>query len=108
MFVAATMPSEGKKSTAADLRQICPDALWLNGGGLHQAQLRIQHSWHPITQLTWRQTLQVGPPDPETRLWGSGFAHFVGIKFQAEDWEGEGIETFRISIPQGSDTGCTP
>ena len=48
MFVAATMPGEGKKSTAAELREAFPEAVWLSGARLHQAQRRVRHCWVPI------------------------------------------------------------
>ena len=36
IFVAATMPSEGKKSVAAELQQKFPGLLWLAGRHLHE------------------------------------------------------------------------
>ena len=60
VFVAATMPAEGKKSTAADLRAAYPEAAWLAGPQLHQTQRQIEHRWIYIDDPSaWHNTLLV-------------------------------------------------
>lgn len=58
-FVGATMPAEGKKNVAAELRSLCPDATWLAGASLHQAQAAIRHAWRPVDEGTWLPELKV-------------------------------------------------
>ncbi len=58
-FVGATMPAEGKKNVAADLRSLFPDATWLAGASLHQAQAAIRHAWRPVDDGTWLPELKV-------------------------------------------------
>ena len=65
VFVAATMPAEGKKSTAADLRAAFPDAVWLAGPQLHRPQRQIAHSWLYLDDPSqWESTLLVCPYCP--------------------------------------------
>lgn len=58
LFVAATMPSGAGQTVAGDLGRLFPDLLWLSGTSLHEAQRRVSHTWLPVTQDTWRSTLQ--------------------------------------------------
>ena len=59
VFVAATMPAEGKKSTAAELREAFPDAVWLSGTALHRAQRRVWHRWLHVGRDEWEDALVV-------------------------------------------------
>lgn len=59
IFVAATLPSEGKKSTASSLQKMFPDLVWLAGRRLHQGLSTVAWTWRETTQDTWRSTLQV-------------------------------------------------
>ena len=69
IFVAATMPSEGKKSIAKDLRQKFPGLIWLAGDRLHQGLSTVSWKWRETTQDTWKAALQVAlPPCPSTPL----------------------------------------
>lgn len=45
LFVAATVPREGGKSVAADLRKRFPGMQWLQGRQLHFANANVQHTW---------------------------------------------------------------
>ncbi|EIE24767.1 P-loop containing nucleoside triphosphate hydrolase protein, partial [Coccomyxa subellipsoidea C-169] len=58
LFVAATMPSGAGQTVAGDLGRLFPDLLWLSGPSLHEAQRRVAHTWLPITQDSWRSSLQ--------------------------------------------------
>lgn len=59
LFVAATMPSGAGSSVAGDLRRMFPDLTWLTGQTLHEAQARVSHTWLPVEEDSWQQTLQV-------------------------------------------------
>ncbi len=59
VFVAATLPSEGKKSIANDLRRMFPELVWLAGNRLHQGLSTVTWAWRETTQQTWKTALQV-------------------------------------------------
>lgn len=59
IFVAATLPSEGKKSTATSLQKMLPDLVWLAGRRLHQGLSTVTWTWRETTLDTWKSTLQV-------------------------------------------------
>ncbi len=61
VFVAATLPSEGKKSIANDLRRMFPELVWLAGNRLHQGLSTVTWAWQETTQETWKTALQVLP-----------------------------------------------
>ena len=61
VFVAATLPSEGKKSIANDLRRMFPELVWLAGNRLHQGLSTVTWAWRETTQETWKTALQVLP-----------------------------------------------
>jgi hypothetical protein len=48
MFVGATMPREGGKSVAEDLRRRFPAAVWLQGAELHHSKAGTTHEWAPL------------------------------------------------------------
>lgn len=58
VFVAATLPSEGKKSVANDLRRMFPELVWLAGNRLHQGLSTVTWAWRETTQETWKAALQ--------------------------------------------------
>jgi hypothetical protein len=62
VFVAATMPAEGKKSTAAELRAAFPEAVWVSGARLHRPQRRVRHRWVPVGPGDWEAALVVRDP----------------------------------------------
>lgn len=68
VFAGATMPAEGTKNVADDLRERHPGAVWLAGRTLHQPQAAIQHRWRPVTEATRLATLQVGRPSRYFKL----------------------------------------
>ena len=45
VFIGATMPREGGKSVAADLRKRFPDMEWLQGAELHHSKAGVEHAW---------------------------------------------------------------
>lgn len=49
VLVAATMPRVGGKTVGADIAAHFPDAIWLSGRQLHQAQQRVHHEWHEVS-----------------------------------------------------------
>ena len=59
IFVAATLPSEGKKSTATSLQKKFPDLVWLAGNRLHQGLSTVQWAWQQTSEDTWKTALQV-------------------------------------------------
>ncbi|BBN15746.1 hypothetical protein MPTK1_7g00430 [Marchantia polymorpha subsp. ruderalis] len=52
IFVAATLPDNGKKTPGALLKRIFPEAQWVNGSLLHCHSPRIQHRWVEVTDET--------------------------------------------------------
>lgn len=58
LFVAATMPSGGKGSAAADLRKRYPDAQWLNGNLLHMTNESLTHEWASVSDQNKKETLR--------------------------------------------------
>lgn len=57
IFVAATLPSEGKKSTAQDLKNRFPELVWLAGNRLHQGVSTVTWKWRETTEDIWRDAL---------------------------------------------------
>ncbi len=57
--MAATMPSGFGQTVAGELSKRFPNLVWLSGPSLHEAQRRVSHTWLPVTEDTWQQTLQV-------------------------------------------------
>ncbi|KAI3433104.1 uncharacterized protein J3R85_007309 [Psidium guajava] len=45
IFVAATLPANGKKTAGAVLKKMFPDASWVSGNYLHYHNPRLDHQW---------------------------------------------------------------
>ncbi|XP_030449572.1 DEAD-box ATP-dependent RNA helicase 22 [Syzygium oleosum] len=45
IFVAATLPTNGKKTAGAVLKKMFPDASWISGNYLHYHNPRLEHRW---------------------------------------------------------------
>lgn len=61
VFVAATMPVEGKYEVGTKLRRAFPQAVWLAGRRLHQQTEDLEHDWRRAEGEQERtRVLQVG------------------------------------------------
>ncbi|XP_044489596.1 DEAD-box ATP-dependent RNA helicase 22 isoform X2 [Mangifera indica] len=49
IFVAATLPVNGKKTAGAVLKQMFPDAIWVSGNYLHCHNPRLKEKWVEVT-----------------------------------------------------------
>ncbi|KAK8971861.1 hypothetical protein V6N11_075686 [Hibiscus sabdariffa] len=49
IFVAATLPVNGKKTAGAVLKKMFPDANWVSGSYLHQHNPRLKENWIEVT-----------------------------------------------------------
>ncbi|XP_040944888.1 DEAD-box ATP-dependent RNA helicase 22 isoform X3 [Gossypium hirsutum] len=49
IFVAATLPVNGKKTAGAVLKKMFPDANWVSGSYLHQPNPRLKEKWIEVT-----------------------------------------------------------
>ncbi|XP_012479438.1 DEAD-box ATP-dependent RNA helicase 22 isoform X2 [Gossypium raimondii] len=49
IFVAATLPVNGKKTAGAVLKKMVPDANWVSGSYLHQHNPRLKEKWIEVT-----------------------------------------------------------
>ncbi|KAG4208591.1 hypothetical protein ERO13_A03G142600v2 [Gossypium hirsutum] len=49
IFVAATLPVNGKKTAGAVLKKMFPDANWVSGSYLHQHNPRLKEKWIEVT-----------------------------------------------------------
>ncbi|KAK9846625.1 hypothetical protein WJX81_007883 [Elliptochloris bilobata] len=58
VYVAATLPAEGGRSVANDLKKLQPDAVWVSAPRLHAALRNVRHAWRPVDEGSWRSTLQ--------------------------------------------------
>ncbi|XWS63622.1 hypothetical protein CRYUN_Cryun06bG0116200 [Craigia yunnanensis] len=52
IFVAATLPDNGKKTAGAVLKKMFPDANWVNGNYLHYHNPRLKEKWIEVTTDT--------------------------------------------------------
>ncbi|KAK1273529.1 DEAD-box ATP-dependent RNA helicase 22 [Acorus gramineus] len=52
IFVAATLPGNGKKTAGGVLRRMFPDASWVSGNFLHCHNPRLEHRWVEVTTET--------------------------------------------------------
>lgn len=59
--MGATMPADGGKSVAAELRARFPAAAWLSGASLHHAHSAVRFSWRCVDDSTWLSSLQARP-----------------------------------------------
>lgn len=58
IFVAATLPSEGGKSVAADIKKLFPRAVWLTSENLHRSVDLVRHKWVKVSYEDWGVVLQ--------------------------------------------------
>ncbi|KAJ6795986.1 DEAD-box ATP-dependent RNA helicase 22 [Iris pallida] len=49
IFVAATLPENGKKTAGGVLRRMFPDAIWVSGNYLHRHSPRLEQRWIEVT-----------------------------------------------------------
>ncbi|CAI0379626.1 unnamed protein product [Linum tenue] len=49
IFVAATLPANGKRTAGAVLKRMFPDARWVNGNYLHRHNPRLERKWFEVT-----------------------------------------------------------
>lgn len=52
IFVAATLPVNGKKTAGAVLKQMFPNAIWVSGNYLHCHNPRLKQRWIEVTHET--------------------------------------------------------
>lgn len=52
IFVAATLPGNGKKTAGGVLRRMFPDAVWISGSYLHRHNPRLEQRWAEVTAET--------------------------------------------------------
>ncbi|GAA0164017.1 RNA helicase [Lithospermum erythrorhizon] len=57
IFVAATLPSNGKQTAGGVLKRMFPDACWVSGNYLHCHSPRLQQRWVEVTVDTQVDTL---------------------------------------------------
>ncbi|KAK3038654.1 hypothetical protein RJ639_027317 [Escallonia herrerae] len=49
IFVAATLPTNGKRTAGGVLKRMFPDASWVNGNYLHRHNPRLEQKWIEVT-----------------------------------------------------------
>ncbi|XP_076944459.1 DEAD-box ATP-dependent RNA helicase 22-like [Bidens hawaiensis] len=49
IFVAATLPENGKRTAGGELRRLFPDATWVSGLYLHRHNPRLEQKWVEVT-----------------------------------------------------------
>ncbi|XP_050203462.1 DEAD-box ATP-dependent RNA helicase 22 [Mercurialis annua] len=100
IFVAATLPVNGKRTAGATLKRMFPDASWISGNYLHCHNPRLQHKWVEVTVDTQVDAL-IGAVNHESE---SGieisrtmvFANTVeAVEAVVKILEGAGIECYR-------------
>ncbi|KAL0287837.1 UNVERIFIED_CONTAM: DEAD-box ATP-dependent RNA helicase 22 [Sesamum calycinum] len=52
IFVAATLPLNGKRTAGGILKRMFPDASWVNGNYLHRQNPRLEQKWVEVTTET--------------------------------------------------------
>ncbi|KZV41995.1 DEAD-box ATP-dependent RNA helicase 22 [Dorcoceras hygrometricum] len=52
IFVAATLPQNGKKTAGRILKRMFPDASWVSGSYLHRQNPRLEQKWVEVTNDT--------------------------------------------------------
>ncbi|CAH9086406.1 unnamed protein product [Cuscuta epithymum] len=57
IFVAATLPENGKKTAGGVLKRMFPDACWVSGNYLHCHNPRLEQRWVEVTTDTQADTL---------------------------------------------------
>lgn len=103
IFVAATLPENGKKTAGGLLKRMFPDAKWVSGNYLHQHSPRLEQKWIEVSVDTQVDTLiNAVKNGNSTADSGSGllrtmvFANTVeAVEAIANILTGAGIECFR-------------
>ncbi|XP_076906908.1 DEAD-box ATP-dependent RNA helicase 22-like isoform X1 [Bidens hawaiensis] len=49
IFIAATLPENGKRTAGGELRRLFPDATWVSGLYLHRHNPRLEQKWVEVT-----------------------------------------------------------
>lgn len=57
IFVAATLPENGKRTAGGVLKRMFPDATWVSGNYLHQHSPRLEQKWIEVSVDTQVDTL---------------------------------------------------
>ncbi|KAK4358205.1 hypothetical protein RND71_023815 [Anisodus tanguticus] len=57
IFVAATLPENGKRTAGGILKRMFPDATWVSGNYLHQHSPRLEQKWIEVSVDTQVDTL---------------------------------------------------
>ncbi|XP_016548260.2 DEAD-box ATP-dependent RNA helicase 22 isoform X2 [Capsicum annuum] len=57
VFVAATLPENGKRTAGGVLKRMFPDASWVNGNYLHHHSPRLEQNWIEVSLDTQVDTL---------------------------------------------------
>ncbi|MCD7465098.1 hypothetical protein HAX54_000551 [Datura stramonium] len=57
IFVAATLPENGKRTAGGVLKRMFPDATWVSGNYLHQHSPRLEQKWIEVSVETQVDTL---------------------------------------------------
>nr|GMD28888.1 DEAD-box ATP-dependent RNA helicase 22 [Ipomoea batatas] len=103
IFVAATLPVNGKKTAGAVLKQMFPDASWVSGNYLHCHNPRLEQKWIEVTIDTQvdalisavRNGIQSALNDGSGILRTMVFANTVdAVEAVAKVLTGAGIECF--------------
>ncbi|KAL5761981.1 hypothetical protein ACOSP7_018245 [Xanthoceras sorbifolium] len=116
IFVAATLPLNGKKTAGAVLKHMFPDAIWVSGNYLHCHNPRLKEKWIEVmvdTQVdalikAVNERLDCGADVSRTMV----FANTVeAVEAVAKILEGAGIECYRyhkdLSLEERADTLVT-
>ncbi|CAD7705289.1 unnamed protein product [Ostreobium quekettii] len=72
VFVAATLPSRGGKSVAADIRELFPQAVWITSQNLHRPIDLVTHQWVQVSAEDCRAVLQSAVQDDPDHKNGRG------------------------------------
>ncbi|KAJ8569847.1 hypothetical protein K7X08_006424 [Anisodus acutangulus] len=103
IFVAATLPENGKRTAGGVLKRMFPDATWVSGNYLHQHSPRLEQKWIEVSVDTQVDTLinavkngnsmaDSGPGVLRTMV----FANTVeAVEAVAKILTGAGVECFR-------------
>ncbi|KAK3443112.1 hypothetical protein EUGRSUZ_B03365 [Eucalyptus grandis] len=116
IFVAATLPANGKKTAGAVLKKMFPDASWISGNYLHYHNPRLEHQWIEVDVDTQVDALiEAVKKGSKTSTDCSGvsrtmvFANTVeSVEAVANIMEGAGIDCYRYhkdsSLEQRAET----
>ncbi|KAK6788967.1 hypothetical protein RDI58_012766 [Solanum bulbocastanum] len=103
IFVAATLPENGKRTAGGVLKRMFPEATWVSGNYLHQHSPRLEQRWIEVSVDTqvdilinavenWNSMAESGPGVLRTMV----FANTVdAVEAIANILTGAGVECFR-------------